>query len=83
MLDRFGKEFKIGDFIAYPDFHYKQINVALITKLTNKTFRYKYLSKNFGFERIVNSIANNPNQAIIINDLINESQKEELKLEIK
>jgi hypothetical protein len=36
MKDKFDKELKVGDYIAYPNMNYADIKIGIITKITKK-----------------------------------------------
>lgn len=72
-IDKLGREIKAGDFISYPDSNYTKIRIVYVSKITPKTFRYMYKTY-----RVLETTAGRPEQAIVLNDILSDEQKQKI-----
>ena len=78
LYDKFKKVIMVGDYILYPDNHYAEIKVGLITKITEKTFKYKYFNNIYKRYEISTANIYHIKECVIINEIIPQHIKEEL-----
>jgi hypothetical protein len=66
--DKFNREYKVGDFVSYPDMHYTCSIIGIVTKICEKRIKFKYFD-NYG-KKVIERLMNEPKQGIIINEII-------------
>jgi len=78
MKDLLGKKLQIGDFIVYPGSRTEptEFRIGIISKFTPKSFKFIGVTA-YNFKR--EFVAGKIDQVIVINDLMTEEQKMELK----